>query len=52
MNPSKDILARKPAESLTVDIKFRDGALASSRRIGPMKACLFNSTWTLRRECC
>lgn len=25
MNPIKDILALKPAESLTVDIKFRDG---------------------------
>lgn len=25
MNPIKDILALKPAESLTIDIKFRDG---------------------------
>lgn len=25
MNPIKDILALKPAESLTMDIKFRDG---------------------------
>lgn len=25
MNPIKDILALKPAETLTVDIKFRDG---------------------------
>lgn len=25
MNPIKDIMALKPAESLTVDIKFRDG---------------------------
>lgn len=25
MNPIKDILALKPAESLTLDIKFRDG---------------------------
>lgn len=25
MNPIKDIMALKPAESLTIDIKFRDG---------------------------